>query len=106
MSFSLPINEFFWPVAASVAAAFLIYVFKRIVDPSRPDVDVRTAPVTHPATLPPQASAPTMHSSVTQAERDWKEIAETGNIAIIEAFIERHKSEQFYVEMARAKIQR
>jgi formylglycine-generating enzyme required for sulfatase activity len=30
MGFSLPINEFFWPVAASVAAAFFIYVFKHM----------------------------------------------------------------------------
>lgn len=32
MSFSLPINEFIWPVAAAVTAAFIIYAFKSIKD--------------------------------------------------------------------------
>jgi hypothetical protein len=42
MSFSLPINEFLWPVAAAVAAAFLIFVFKRIfgIKPEPPVVVV------------------------------------------------------------------
>lgn len=108
MGFSLPINEFFWPVASAVAAAFIIYVFNRIFsrEPAQPVVVV--GPVNGPVTPPLPPDTQPVHAAPDVRDPDIRDferlqIAETDDMAIVVAYIEKYPN-SLYAEKARQRL--
>lgn len=74
MSFSLPMNEFIWPVAAAVAGAILIIIFKRIlkVPPEGPIIIVPPPVPEQPTSKPAPLVAPEEEAHL------WLEVKKSG----------------------------
>ncbi|MBJ7533480.1 formylglycine-generating enzyme family protein [Rhodomicrobium vannielii ATCC 17100] len=108
MGFSLPWNEFIWPVAATVAATvvgtLLVTVLRRVfkVPPEQPVIVVQPSP-TYQGAEPRSEFLPVPPPSHTRAERDWKQISETEDVEVLTAFISQ-ASDPLWAVRARQRL--